>query len=344
MRSDWRFSVVDPQGLSPIEQTVKSLVLKSDEGIRAYYEAHVYPLQDLVLSKTPKLPGLVLSGGTALSRFIYRHRYSDDLDFYFYGQDTPENMSSFQTNLDQFRNKLSAAGLSVKVAENSEYFNQWFVSHSGDENPLKVEFIYELRKSLGQSVDMGDFARDSLENLAVNKVGTTLGRSLVRDTIDLMVMSKDISFGTAMDYSVKIHGAFDKEDLYLIAKNVISPRDIKVYMTEEPDIAGILNFMTHVTTEAHKRIEREGEVLKKKLPGVLSDLFWDDSSPGRAHTKIESVDLVTPEQASRILEYGSSVLFAALGPKTLRHMQSLIPWSLRLSNQKRLVLRTLSES
>ena len=48
-----------------------------------YYEANLYKLQDGVLNvvKNSNAP-FYLTGGTALSRAYYNHRYSDDLDFY----------------------------------------------------------------------------------------------------------------------------------------------------------------------------------------------------------------------------------------------------------------------
>ncbi|MDR1421306.1 MAG: nucleotidyl transferase AbiEii/AbiGii toxin family protein, partial [Coriobacteriales bacterium] len=48
-----------------------------------YYEEKLYPLQDGIANvvqscKTP----FYLTGGTALSRIYYAHRFSDDLDFF----------------------------------------------------------------------------------------------------------------------------------------------------------------------------------------------------------------------------------------------------------------------
>lgn len=49
----------------------------------AYYEENLYRLQNGVLNivRTSGTP-FYLTGGTALSRGYYRHRYSDDLDFF----------------------------------------------------------------------------------------------------------------------------------------------------------------------------------------------------------------------------------------------------------------------
>ena len=48
-----------------------------------YYEKKLYPLQDGVLKCVEECrTDFFLTGGTALSRVFYDHRYSDDLDFF----------------------------------------------------------------------------------------------------------------------------------------------------------------------------------------------------------------------------------------------------------------------
>ena len=48
-----------------------------------YYEKNLYPLQDGVMNTISKCGvRFFLTGGTALSRAYYNHRYSDDLDFF----------------------------------------------------------------------------------------------------------------------------------------------------------------------------------------------------------------------------------------------------------------------
>ena len=54
-----------------------------------YYEESLYPLQDGVMNTISKCGvRFFLTGGTALSRAYYNHRYSDDLDFFVIIDDT----------------------------------------------------------------------------------------------------------------------------------------------------------------------------------------------------------------------------------------------------------------
>ena len=53
-----------------------------------YYEEKLYPLQDGVMNTISKCGvRFFLTGGTALSRAYYNHRYSDDLDFFVNNDD-----------------------------------------------------------------------------------------------------------------------------------------------------------------------------------------------------------------------------------------------------------------
>lgn len=73
----------------------------------AYYEENLYKLQNGVLNIVKELgTPFYLTGGTALSRGYYKHRYSDDLDFFV------NNDSNFSKSADRVIDALSAKGYS----------------------------------------------------------------------------------------------------------------------------------------------------------------------------------------------------------------------------------------
>lgn len=48
-----------------------------------YYKESLYPFQDRILKSVESLLlPFYLTGGTALSRFYFKHRFSDDLDLF----------------------------------------------------------------------------------------------------------------------------------------------------------------------------------------------------------------------------------------------------------------------
>ncbi|MCR4630656.1 MAG: nucleotidyl transferase AbiEii/AbiGii toxin family protein [Treponema sp.] len=75
-----------------------------------YYETKLYPVQNEVLKnlKDLKLP-FYLTGGTALSRGYFNHRYSDDLDFFV------NSDSNFLCNTEKAINTLKDAGFKINT-------------------------------------------------------------------------------------------------------------------------------------------------------------------------------------------------------------------------------------
>ena len=68
-----------------------------------YYTEKLYPLQNGVLSlvKKSKTP-FFLTGGTALSRYYFHHRYSDDLDLFVANDpDYPTHVKTLLRSLTQ---------------------------------------------------------------------------------------------------------------------------------------------------------------------------------------------------------------------------------------------------
>ena len=71
-----------------------------------YYEEKLYPLQDGVLNTLHQSDSdFFLTGGTALSRAYYNHRYSDDLDFFLSQSET------YDEQLDKVLALLEESGL-----------------------------------------------------------------------------------------------------------------------------------------------------------------------------------------------------------------------------------------
>ena len=70
-----------------------------------YFEESLYPLQNGVLRAVENCKTqFFLTGGNALSRAYYRHRYSDDLDFFV------NNVSDFHEQVDRVFVKLKEDG------------------------------------------------------------------------------------------------------------------------------------------------------------------------------------------------------------------------------------------
>ncbi len=96
-----------------------------------FYENTLYPLQDKLLGTIDGL-GLAfyLTGGTALGRFHFNHRYSDDLDFFV------NNNPKFQDDVNLIIRSIAGQGLKYAVEKKDETFCRLTI-----ENILKVDFV-----------------------------------------------------------------------------------------------------------------------------------------------------------------------------------------------------------
>jgi len=153
-----------------------------------HYENILYPFQNEVfeLIRTNKF---YLSGGTCLSRFYYHHRYSDDLDFFFDGY--LYSKDEFEIVFREIINRISEA-YQTNISVDGEYFKRGFLVKNNIE--LKIEFIYENFKNVGQRQQEKNMLIDSKENIATNKLTAIYDRKTSKDFIDLYYLLKDVDF------------------------------------------------------------------------------------------------------------------------------------------------------
>ena len=143
----------------------------------AYYTESLYPLQDKVFELARLYDQkLYLTGGTALSRFYFQHRLSEDLDFFT----TTDDLKLIANDL---RLRLIAQGYEVEMEKLDIYFARFYVLHAGA--TLKVEFVKEfhLIDPLIQT-EHGIYI-NSLEDIGANKITAFEDRAAIKDIVDL---------------------------------------------------------------------------------------------------------------------------------------------------------------
>ena len=158
-----------------------------------YYKENLYPLQNGVLNLVKKLKTpFFLTGGTALSRFRYNHRYSDDLDFFViddsnYNQYVQKILKAFSSN------KLIQLNLeNVNIGKS---FTRIYLNPSkNNEISLQVDFINDIAKYFGKVLSHKEFGQiDNWRNILSNKL-TALFRSEPKDVVDIWIISKNERF------------------------------------------------------------------------------------------------------------------------------------------------------
>jgi predicted nucleotidyltransferase component of viral defense system len=101
-----------------------------------YYNKVLYPLQNEVFPAFKGSP-FYLTGGTALSRGYYKHRYSDDLDYFV--NDYPDFLRISERQIE----RIDAIFTDMKIALKDINFCRMFVA----EEKLKIE-LQGRRKQL----------------------------------------------------------------------------------------------------------------------------------------------------------------------------------------------------
>lgn len=148
--------------------------------MNSFYANTLYPLQDKVLKSIASLKTpFYLTGGTALSRFYFNHRYSDDLDL-FVNQD-PQFVSYVEkillrlTNFDLVITNRSESYYSLKINE-----------------LLKIDFINDTAGRVGLFKKTTVFSQvDSLENILANKISALVSREEAKDVVDLWIIAQN---------------------------------------------------------------------------------------------------------------------------------------------------------
>ena len=152
-----------------------------------HYTSNLYPLQDKVLQLFAEAKVKhYLTGGTALSRFYFQHRYSDDLDFFLnYDKEfEKESDRAIQLLLDTFTN--------VNVDNKQEFYRRVFVTEG--ETKLKLDFVNDVGFHVGLFEDTSLYYKvDNILNITSNKI-TALSRNSAKDIADIIWICKNVSF------------------------------------------------------------------------------------------------------------------------------------------------------
>jgi predicted nucleotidyltransferase component of viral defense system len=163
------------------------------------YENIIYPLQDRVLAAFEKAgTGFYLTGGTALSRYYFGHRYSDDLDFFV------NDDKKFEEYMVSVYSALKDAGIAVEQKVNDERFKRIIA-----DKILKIEFVNDVPFYLGvhQKIKGAPYSKtDNLMNILSNKITAFKDRDEPKDIVDI----REIALNIKPDWKIIFEAADSK--------------------------------------------------------------------------------------------------------------------------------------
>jgi len=151
-----------------------------------FYNLKLYPLQDKALQILKEKTAFYLTGGTAISRFHYGHRYSDDLDFFM------NRSENFVSEADKVVELLKDGFAKVELPIYEESFVRALVSD--EETVLKVELINDVLYHSGDIVAHQLYDKvDNSWNILSNKL-SALSRKAGKDQSDIIEICLHLDF------------------------------------------------------------------------------------------------------------------------------------------------------
>ena len=170
-----------------------------------FYEESLYPMQDGVMNIIRQCGvRFYLTGGTALSRGYYSHRYSDDLDFFVNDDD------DYAGQVKEVLARLKDNGFSWDTESDfisSESFTSLKVRWGRSDAMLKLDFVNDVSAHFGELSKTSVYYRtDSIRNMLANKL-TAIFRFAAKDVADI----REIAMRAEVIWAQAIHDARQKE-------------------------------------------------------------------------------------------------------------------------------------
>ena len=216
-----------------------------------YYEGNLYPLQNGVLRAVESCKTrFYLTGGTALSRAYYHHRYSDDLVF-FVNKD-PE----YDEQVDILFEKLQEEGFYWDSSEDfvkAPDFKSIKVRWNESDAVLKLDFVNDSTPHFGDFCPADFFNRiDPVRNILSNKLGAIF-RLAGKDVADIR--------------EIALHETINWTEMLFEARQKDAGVDF-------PYIAEILKTMPKTEFEAINWINNPGwDVFQKDIGDIAFDML-----------------------------------------------------------------------
>jgi len=139
------------------------------------------PFQKIILDELCKEKFITknfrLAGGTALSEFYLKHRYSEDLDFF---TDEKQAIDEVKIKLTPIFNRISIKTVEYREISSSKIF---FLK-KGQKETVKTDFNYFPFKRFVQGKTYRGLEIESLLDIAISKLNTIITRKNARDFVD----------------------------------------------------------------------------------------------------------------------------------------------------------------
>jgi predicted nucleotidyltransferase component of viral defense system len=218
-----------------------------------FFRTKLYPLQDGILAIVRKSgTPFYLTGGTALSRRWFHHRYSEDLDLFV---DNDPGFGAYVDTLFACLKEAEGRGEirvdSARARRSSAYVQLWLVRGESEPVDLKVDLVNDAAPRVGATEMDPVLGRvDGWRNILANKVAA-LSRYEPKDVADIWVIARNRSFSwreIVADAQSKEVG-IDPVDLHEILRSVPEHELARVAWAITVDLSAVRDDLRRVAED-----------------------------------------------------------------------------------------------
>lgn len=173
-----------------------------------------------------------LTGGTALSRGYYNHRFSDDLDFFV------NDRNDFA---DLVAASIDAISAKYRVTSDVEAHDYFQIHVHADDVSLKIDLVNDIASHEGDLVDHpGLGSIDNVRNMLSNKL-SALYRYEGKDIVDILEICRSIEFNwnDIIAQARKKEAGVEPSIASEIIKNIPDKELATIKWVAEPDYAAM---------------------------------------------------------------------------------------------------------
>ena len=167
---------------------------------------NLYCLQDEILKIVFNIDNdFYLTGGTALHRYYFNARYSDDLDLFV------TNGIHFNEDVNEIIQELKIENYSIVEDVKSRDFYRMTIN-----NLLQLDFVNDRVYRYKKSNIIAGIKVDNKINILTNKINTVISRDEEKDVFDIFCLVYNVKFNW-------------KDILEIVNKKSVIQKDILIY-------------------------------------------------------------------------------------------------------------------
>ncbi len=239
-----------------------------------FYGNKLYPLQDTIFSLLKGQKDIYLTGGTALARFYFNHRLSEDLDIFIKiaSTDTLEIINA-EKRADTYAKELAGKLSRTHNIVNERYsntFSRFYVQT--DDISLKIDFAREYNH-VGELIQQPEgFYINNLEDIGAAKIAAFEDRCEIKDIVDLFYLTQQIPLPRLFELADLKRVPVDYENLLTINTQGITGAAL---LGEQIPAQKLTDFIDTLRNLAELEVKKKEQEALIQIDKIIKMSLWD---------------------------------------------------------------------